>query len=274
MHTDGHVLRSTSADGTALTAAVAGSGPPLVMVHGSLLGRHHLDLLAAELRSSMTTYAMDRRGFGDSGDADAYDIGREFDDVAAVVDHVAALTGEPVTLFGHSYGASCAMGGAARSENVAALILYEPSLGLSYPDGLIESIEAAVRAGDSSAAGDVVLREILEMSDEEVLETHSTDEWNEILANGHTIAREAYAEQGWTYRPAQFASITAPTVLLSGTGSPPELVLATERAAAAIAGAVIRPIHGHGHTATREAPDLVARVILDAVYGTLPPHTR
>ena len=131
MHTEEHVLRSTSVDGTTLTVAVDGSGLPLVLVHGSLLGHHHLDLLVAELRSSVPTYAMDRRGFGQSGDADAYDLQREFEDVAAVVDHVAALTGGPVTLFGHSFGASYAMGGAARSANVAALILYEPSLGLT-----------------------------------------------------------------------------------------------------------------------------------------------
>ncbi len=273
MHTDEHVLRSTSTDGTTLTAAVAGSGPPLVMVHGSLVGHHHLDLLVAELRSSMTTYAMDRRGFGASGDADAYDIAREFEDVAAVVDHVTALTGDPVTLFGHSYGASCAMGAAALSDNVAALILYEPSLGLTYPEGLTASIEAAVRAGDPSGAGDLVLRELLEMNDEEILEMHSTDTWHEIVANGHTIAREAYAEQRWTYQPNQFASITAPTVLLSGTETPPELVLATQRAAAAISGAMVRPIEGHGHTATQDAPDLLAQLILDAAHKALRPHT-
>ena len=135
MHTEEQVLRAVSADGTTLTVTVDGSGPPLVLVHGSLLGHHHLDPLVAELRSSVTTYAMDRRGFGDSGDADAHDLEREFEDVAAVVDHVAQLSGGPVTLFGHSYGASCAMGGAARSNNVAALILYEPSLGLTYPRG-------------------------------------------------------------------------------------------------------------------------------------------
>jgi pimeloyl-ACP methyl ester carboxylesterase len=33
--------------------------------------------------------------------------------VAAVVEAVAARTGRPVTLFGHSYGAGTAMGGAA-----------------------------------------------------------------------------------------------------------------------------------------------------------------
>ena len=88
---------------------------------------------------------MDRRGFGASGDGAGYSIERDFDDVAAVVDAVAARTGGPVALWGHSYGANCAMGGAARTANVGHLVLYEPSLGLPYPPGSIERIEDAAR---------------------------------------------------------------------------------------------------------------------------------
>jgi pimeloyl-ACP methyl ester carboxylesterase len=272
MHTDEHTLRATSADGTTLTVTVDGSGPPLVLVHGSLVGHHHLDPLVTELRPSMTCYAMDRRGFGGSGDADVYDIEREFDDVAAVVDHVAALTGGPVALFGHSFGASCAMGSAVRTDNVAAMILYEPSLGLVYPEGVVSAIEAAVDAGDPGTAADIVLREILEMTEEELDEMHETAAWHEIVANGQTIAREANAEEAWTYRPEQFAAVTVPTVLLSGTESPPDLQLATRRAAEAIPGAVIRPIDGHGHTATQDAPALLARLILVAARDAAAPR--
>ena len=47
--------------------------------------------------------------------------------MAAVVDAVAARTGRPVALWGHSYGCNPAMGGAALTTNVYRLILYEPS---------------------------------------------------------------------------------------------------------------------------------------------------
>lgn len=263
MHDEPLLLRVRSDDGTNLAVTVHGSGPPLVLVHGSLLGHRHLDLLTAELQSSMTTYAMDRRGFGASGDSSAYAIEREFDDVAAVVDHVAALAATPVALFGHSFGASCAMGGAARSDQVAALILYEPSLGLVYPGDVIPRIEDAVAAGDPAAAADIVLRDVLEMTQSQLDEVHDSHEWSEIVANGHTIAREARAEESWTYQPGQFSSIAAPTVLLSGTESPPDIKLATRHAEAAIPGAVTRPIDGHGHTATRDAPALVGALLLE-----------
>ena len=111
----------------------------------------------AELREGLTTFAVDRRGFGASRDADGYAIEREFEDVAAVVEAVAAASGGPVAVFGHSYGAGVAMGGAALTGDVQQLVLYEPGLGIDYPPGAIEEIEAAVAAGDLETAALLVL---------------------------------------------------------------------------------------------------------------------
>ncbi len=61
-----------------------------------------------------------------------------------MIDAVAARTGGPVAVWGHSYGANCAMGGAALTANVHHLVLYEPSLAIPYPPGSIERIEAAL----------------------------------------------------------------------------------------------------------------------------------
>ena len=141
-----------SADGAPLAVWVDGEGPALVLVHGSPSEHTTFDSLVQELRSDLTTFAMDRRGSGASGDVAPYAIEREFEDVAAVVDAVAARTGGPVALFGHSYGCNPAMGGATLTTNVHHLVLYEPSFGLSYPAGSIEAIEQAVAAGDREAA--------------------------------------------------------------------------------------------------------------------------
>ena len=130
-----------SADGTPLAVWVDGGGPPLVMVHGSIADHTTFDPFVDVLRDEWTTFAMDRRGFGASGDGADYRIERDFEDVAAVVDTVAARTGGAVALWGHSYGANCAMGGAACTINVHHLVLYEPSLGVTYPPGSIEAIK-------------------------------------------------------------------------------------------------------------------------------------
>jgi pimeloyl-ACP methyl ester carboxylesterase len=95
-----------SGDGTSLAVWVDGHGPPLVLVHGSIQDHTISAPLVDELRDGVTTFSMDRRGFGASGDTAGYSIEREFEDVAAVVDAVAARTGGPVALWGHSYGAN------------------------------------------------------------------------------------------------------------------------------------------------------------------------
>jgi pimeloyl-ACP methyl ester carboxylesterase len=133
-----------SSDGTSIAVWIEGEGPALVLVHGSIADHTTFDPFVAVLGHDLATFSMDRRGFGASGDTADYSIEQEFADVAAVVDAVAARTGGPVALWGHSYGANCAMGGAALSDNVHQLILYEPSLGLSYPPGCIDTIEAAL----------------------------------------------------------------------------------------------------------------------------------
>jgi pimeloyl-ACP methyl ester carboxylesterase len=147
---------------------VDGTGPALVMVHGSIADHTTFEPFVAVLRDHFTTFAMDRRGFGASGDTGDYDIERDFDDVAADVDAVAARTSGTVALWGHPYGANCATGAATLTGNIHHLVLYEPSLGLPYPPGSIENIEAALARGDHDAAIATVLVDILEMNDDEI----------------------------------------------------------------------------------------------------------
>ncbi len=250
-----------SADGTSLAVWVEGDGPAVVLVHGSIADHTTLDPFVDVVRTEMTTYAMDRRGFGASGDGRDYAIERDFEDVAAVVDAVAARTGGPVALWGHSYGASCAMGGAARTEHVHHLVLYEPSLGLTYPPGSIEVIEEAVAAGDMDAATVAMLVGILEMTAEEVDAMRSSPLWPLRIASAHTLPRECRVEEGWVYRPGQFDAITAPTLFLAGSESVPVLTKATDVAVAAVADAQIRVLEGHGHFAHKTDPAMVAAII-------------
>ncbi|WP_354005570.1 alpha/beta fold hydrolase [Rhodococcus antarcticus] len=53
--------------------------------------------------------AMDRRGRASSADAERYSLEVEYEDVIAVAEHLSARQGTPITVFGHSYGAVCAL---------------------------------------------------------------------------------------------------------------------------------------------------------------------
>jgi pimeloyl-ACP methyl ester carboxylesterase len=188
--------------------------------------------------------------------------------VAAVVEAVAARAGGPVALWGHSYGAGCAMGGAALTGAVGWLVLYEPGLGIPYPAGSIEEVEAALAAGDAEAALVLVLDAVVGMSNEEIASLRSGPRWPTMLASAPTVPRECRAEDGWTYRPGALDRISAPTLLLAGAESHPVLRQATDRALAAIPGARVRVLDGHAHLAHRNDPAMVAALIREFTGGS------
>ncbi|MFO7546781.1 MAG: alpha/beta fold hydrolase, partial [Trueperaceae bacterium] len=119
-----HTVRSS--DGTEIAYFRSGTGSPLVTVHGATADHSAWNRLLPLLEPHVTVMAVDRRGRGASGDHPDWDLEREFEDVAAVVDAVAAETGGAVALLGHSFGGAIALGGATLTPNVRRLALYEP----------------------------------------------------------------------------------------------------------------------------------------------------
>jgi pimeloyl-ACP methyl ester carboxylesterase len=256
-----------SPDGTPLAVWVDGDGPAVVMVHGSPSEHTTFDPLVAALRSDMTTFAMDRRGSGASGDTAPYSVEREFEDVAAVVDAVAAQVAGPVSVWGHSYGCGPAMGGAALSGNVTHLVLYEPSFGLTYPTGTVETMESAVDAGDPEAAIRAALVDTMVMTDAEFEAVKATSRWPTTLAAAPTLGRECRVEHTWRYDPGQFDAITAPTLLLTGSDSDANITALTHCAAEAIPDSQIRVLVGHGHFAHKTDPAMVAAIVREWTTG-------
>src|SRR5206468_9786295 len=90
-----------SADGTQIGFRRLGTGPALVIVHGSLSTSQDYLPVAGLLQDSFTCYVVDRRGRGLSGAGADYSIEREYDDIAAVL----AGAGPDAFLLGHSFGA-------------------------------------------------------------------------------------------------------------------------------------------------------------------------
>lgn len=258
-------MELTASDGVRLAVWVDGSGPPLVLVHGSLQDHRANRALVDELVGSFTTYSIDRRGFGASGDGATWSLERDFEDLAGVIADISGQRGEPVMLWGHSFGANVAMGAAARSGDVAALVLYEPSLGMRFPDGEIDRLDEMVAAGDRDGAVTRFLRVVLQLGEQDVAALRSSPRWSSMVTTVHTVTRESLAEQGWSYA-GQFASIRAPTLVLTGSDTPPDFREATEAASAAIGDPVIRVLDGHGHLAHRSEPGLVARLTCEFLF--------
>src|SRR6187549_908459 len=134
-----------SSDGTPIAVFSAGSGPALVLVHGTTADHRTWRVLGPMLGDRHALHAIDRRGRGDSGDGDGpYSIGLELDDVAAVADALAAETGGPVDVLGHSLGGRIALGASLRTPSVRRVIAYEsaPRSMLRPPGERDELLEA------------------------------------------------------------------------------------------------------------------------------------
>jgi pimeloyl-ACP methyl ester carboxylesterase len=110
------MIKTTSADGTAIAADRTGSGPALVLVAPALATRTAFAPLAELLAPHFTVYAYDRRGRGDSGDTPPYAADREVEDLVAVI----RAAGGSANVFGHSSGAVLALDAAARGVGVTS----------------------------------------------------------------------------------------------------------------------------------------------------------
>src|SRR4051794_8778974 len=113
---------TTSADGTTIALDASGHGPTVVLVGGAFNDRTTVAALAGELSADFTAVAYDRRGRGDSGDTRPYEVRREIEDLAAVIDHV----GGSAHVIGHSSGAILALRSAAQITSITKVAAYEP----------------------------------------------------------------------------------------------------------------------------------------------------
>jgi pimeloyl-ACP methyl ester carboxylesterase len=96
-----HQHRATTADGTSIAWSRAGSGHPVVMVHGITESAESFDPITERLTTGNDVITLDLRGHGESGPADSYDLVSMAGDVAAVV---AAAGVDRPHLVGHSLG--------------------------------------------------------------------------------------------------------------------------------------------------------------------------
>jgi pimeloyl-ACP methyl ester carboxylesterase len=147
--------------------------------------------------------------------------------------------------------------------SLRALVLFEPSLGVRYPPGLLGRIETRVEAGDYDGALIEFLTDVAGLPEDELADMRSAANWSERFAYVPTIAREARIMDGWEWQPDRDSGIRVPTLLLTGSESTPEFAAITSAAAAAIPGARVHVIDGQGHMAVRFAPAVVAEVLRD-----------
>jgi len=246
-----------SADGTELALERAGAGSPLVVVAGGFGDRRWFADLDELVAPHLSVGRYDRRGRGDSGDAAAYAVDREIEDLAAVLDAV----GGDAFVYGHSSGAALAILGAASGLPIRRLVVSEPPYRI---DGgghahLRDEVAAAVAAGDRATGVKAVLRIAIEVPDDVVATAEEWPDWPEMLAIAHTLPYDLAIVGDGTI-PAAVRDIAAPTLVLHGSESFPWLGAGMRALAAAIPGASSKELVGQDHGLGPEAvaPEVLA----------------
>ena len=247
-----------SKDGTTIAFDQIGKGPAVILVDGALQYRafdQGMKDLAERLAEHFTVIHYDRRGRGDSTDTQPYAVGREIEDIDAVIDEV----GGSAFLYGISSGAALAMEAALKLEGkVRKLAMYEPPYNddenarrgwREYARKLAE-ITAAGRNGDAVAH----FMMLVGMPADQVGGMRQHPIWPLWEAVGHTLAYDAAAMGEDSSVPAERAALLAvPTLVMIGAETFPFMHDATAALANAIPSAQHRTLAGQTHDVSAEA---------------------
>lgn len=248
-----------SRDGTTIAFDRSGEGPPMIVVGGALTDRSGGAPLAALLEPYGTVYTYDRRGRGDSGDTPPYAVGREVDDLEALIEEA----GGSAFVFGMSSGAILALEAAARGLAITKLVLFEPPfqsdpsqsrLSAEFTTQL-EELLSADRRGD---AVEHFLTTAVGMPDAAVAQMRTEPMWPSLEALAPTLVYDVAVTGDGAVPTEQLSTVATPTLVIDGEDSPDW----TRRSANAVADALP---DGHRRTLDGQTHDVDPAVLAPAV---------
>ena len=253
-----------SSDGTLIAYEKTGEGPPMVLVHGGTTDHTSWKLVLPMLAKHFTTYAIDRRGRGKSGDSSDYRVELEFEDVVAVVN----MIDEPVILLGHSSGGFIALEAALRTENLSKLILNEPTLIPKEDDNLkaaleeiADKLESVLREKGNEEALVFFLENLQKISSDEIDILRKTS-WSAMANEIPTLPRELKAFKDYNFNAERFKDLTVPTMLLHGSESLPRQKNAIKILDKTLPESTIMELEDQTHFALITDPDLYADEVI------------
>jgi hypothetical protein len=209
----------TSRDGTSIAFDRLGDGPPVVLVTGGSVDRTSNAGLAAELATDVTVYNFDRRGRGDSGDTPPYEVARELEDIAAVIQ----AAGGSAHLYGTSSGAALAMEAAASGLPVIKLAMWEPPYSIGgrpvLPDDTSSVYTELVESGRRGDAVEYFMLKVVGLPPEFAASARQAPWWAQQEALAHTLAYDAKVMGDYTIPAERAKAVPVPTIIIDGGAS-------------------------------------------------------
>lgn len=241
-----------SADGTPIAYDRTGAGSPVVIVGGAFNTRPSVAAWARPLAERHSVYAHDRRGRGDSGDTPPYDVAREIDDLAAVIE----AAGGHAALFGHSSGGALVLAAAAAGLPVTRVAVYEPPYSVADDSDPTPGLAADLRElASTGPAGSAATRFLTDVGTPPgVVEQirHSPD-WPGMVSVEHTLWYDMTLLGDGGVPIPMLGRITVPVLVLAG-GAGWDWVRASGAVVAdSVPDGVYRELEGEGHGVSPEA---------------------
>ncbi|MFI8521271.1 alpha/beta fold hydrolase [Streptomyces sp. NPDC085481] len=244
-------------NGVGLFFEAGGDGDPLVLVHGSWVDHHNWDAVVHGLALRYRVLVYDRRGHSESDRPDGQGTRREDeDDLGALME---VLGFAPAYVVGNSFGASTALGLAARRpELFRGIAVHEPPLldvvadvpeyreQVAETRRLLGACADRLREGDALAGARQFVDEVAfgpgawEQCPTKVKET--------FVANAPTFLDEQGDPLWAALDPSELHDFTAPALLSRGAHSPPWFGAVFDRLAGALPWARTHVYEGAGHT--------------------------
>lgn len=266
--------RTTSRDGTRIVYDVYGSsGPALILVEGAFCGRHFgpTKRLAEQLGRHLTVYHYDRRARGDSDPSTDYDVAREIEDIAAMIE----VAGGHAALCGFSSGACLAIEAAAAGLPVTQLAIYEPPYMVGpkarkVPPNFREESQRLVAEGRFGAVVKYFMVKVIGMPVIFWPMIRFTKMYGQLCAQAPSMPFDMEAVNGFVPPLARMAEIAVPTLAMAGTKTMPVLRDSVALCAKSIPGARHLMLEGQTHEVKAEA---IVPPLLDFLDKSMPQPT-
>lgn len=254
--------------GLSIEHAELGSGPPVVLVHGSASGNRQWRKLMTLLAADHHALAPNLRGYGATTPWDARRP-QTLADAAEVVLALCERLDGPLRLVGHSWGGAAALWAAARlGPRVSHLVLHEPMLA-----GLLRGPGAEAEEMRSMLAD---VRRLGGAGDWPALAARFTDYFNGDGAWAATAPERRAAIAAalppnvfeWEasvqpMQPADFDGVAARRLLLRGPLTRPALRAMTDLLGASDPRWAVEELPAGGHMAPLTHPELFNRRVAD-----------
>jgi len=250
--------RIISPAGTTLCYDRYGSGPPLVLVHGSFSDhKTNWEFVKPLFEKQFTVYAIARRGRSETDATDGHSLEDESTDVVALIQSI----GEPVFLLGHSYGAHAALAAAARvPDRVRKLVVYEPVWPRILGKESLSRLEGLAKVGLWDDFAVTFFRDTLFVPVEELDELRATELWHPIIADAKASLGDLRALSSYDFKAERFRELRIPVMLQIGTESLRDLYV-TDALAAVLPIVSIEELQGQAHEGMTTAPKMYAEAV-------------